>query len=168
MERVDLGVVVYEEDGPLARIILNWPERANAQSSDMVHQFDDALGRAGRGYEIKVLIIKANGKGFCAGHAIGGDHYPEFEEGGEQWGGVWKEQSELFLAPMLRLWEFPKPTIAQVHGYALGGGTTGPWSRHHHRLGRRLLPDAAGPGSRLPWRGDDDRAMGVHELQACI
>ncbi len=123
MERVDLGVVVYEEDGPLARIILNWPERANAQSSDMVHQFDDALGRAGRGYEIKVLIIKANGKGFCAGHAIGGDHYPEFHEAQEQWGGVWKAQSELFLAPLLRLWEFPKPTIAQVHGYALGGGT---------------------------------------------
>ena len=123
MERVDLGVVVYEEDGPLARIILNWPERANAQSSDMVHQFDDALGRAGRGDEIKVLIIKANGKGFCAGHAIGGDHYPEFHEAQEQWGGVWKAQSELFLAPLLRLWEFPKPTIAQVHGYALGGGT---------------------------------------------
>lgn len=123
MERVDLGVVLYEEDGPIARLILNWPERANAQSSEMVHQFDDALARAQRGYEVKVLVIKANGKGFCAGHAIGADHYPEFEEAEEAWGGVWKAQSELFLWPVLRLWEFPKPTIAQVHGYALGGGT---------------------------------------------
>jgi enoyl-CoA hydratase len=123
MESIDLGVVLYEEDGPIARIVLNWPERANAQSSDMVHQFDDALSRAERGYDVKVVIIKGNGKGFCAGHAIGGDYYPEFEEGREHWGGVWKAQSELFLWPTLRLWEFPKPTIAQVHGYALGGGT---------------------------------------------
>jgi len=123
MERVDLGVIVYEEDGPLARIILNWPERANAQSSDMVHQFDEALTRANAGYNVKVVIIKANGKGFCAGHAMGQGYYPEFEEAQEEWGGVWKAQSELFLWPVLRLWEFPKPTIAQVHGYALGGGT---------------------------------------------
>ena len=123
MESVDLGVVLYEEDGPIARIILNWPERANAQSSDMVHQFDEGLRRAERGYDVKVVVIKANGKGFCAGHAVGGDFYPEFTEGREHWGGVWKAQSELFLWPVMRLWEFPKPTIAQVHGYALGGGT---------------------------------------------
>ena len=71
METIDLGVVLYEEDGPIARIILNCPERANAQSSEMVHQFDEALERANQGYDVKVLIIKANGKGFCAGHAMG-------------------------------------------------------------------------------------------------
>ncbi|HWF22443.1 MAG TPA: enoyl-CoA hydratase-related protein [Acidimicrobiales bacterium] len=123
METIDLGLVLYEEDGPIARIILNWPERANAQSSEMVHQFDQALERANEGYDVKVLIIKANGKGFCAGHAMGDGHYPEFDEARERWGGVWKAQSELFLWPILRLWEFPKPTIAQVHGYALGAGT---------------------------------------------
>ena len=30
---------------------------------------------------------------------------------------------DLFLWPPLRLWEFPKATIAQIHGYCLGGGT---------------------------------------------
>ena len=34
--RTNLGVVRYERDGAIARIVLNWPERANAQSSEMV------------------------------------------------------------------------------------------------------------------------------------
>ena len=123
MKQSDLGAIIYEEDGPIARIVLNAPERANAQTSEMVHQFDEALRLAESGYEVKVLVIKANGKGFCAGHAVGGDIYPEFKDGLEHWEGVWKAQSELFLWPVLRLWEFPKPTIAQVHGYALGAGT---------------------------------------------
>jgi enoyl-CoA hydratase/carnithine racemase len=90
----------------------------------MVHAFDDALTLADRDYSVKVVVIRANGKGFCAGHATGGGYeYPEFAENLEEWDSVWKAQADLFLWPTLRLWEFRKPTIAQVHGYALGGGT---------------------------------------------
>src|SRR5262245_24755556 len=124
MERTDLGPVLYEVDGPVAQLVLNWPEKANAQSSPMVHAFDQALDLADRDYEVRVLVIKANGNGFCAGHAVGGtDVYPEFTENREHWNSVWKAQADLFLWPTIRLWEFRKPTIAQVHGYALGGGT---------------------------------------------
>ena len=124
MEAQDLGPLVYEVDGSIARIVLNDPGRANSQTSEMVHAFDDALTLADRDYAVKVVVIKANGKGFCAGHAAGGGYaYPEFAENMEHWDSVWKAQSDLFLWPTLRLWEFRKPTIAQVHGYALGGGT---------------------------------------------
>jgi enoyl-CoA hydratase/carnithine racemase len=124
MDTQDLGPLVYEVDGPVARIVLNDPARANSQTSEMVHAFDDALTLADRDYAVKVVVIKANGKGFCAGHAAGGGYeYPEFAENLEHWASVWKAQSDLFLWPTLRLWEFRKPTIAQVHGYALGGGT---------------------------------------------
>ena len=124
MERQDLGPLVYEVDGPVARIVLNDPGRANSQTSEMVHAFDDALTLADRDYDVKVVVIKATGKGFCAGHAAGGSYqYPEFAENMERWSSVWKAQADLFLWPTLRLWEFRKPTIAQVHGYALGGGT---------------------------------------------
>ncbi len=124
MERQDLGPLAYEVDGPIARIVLDDPRRANSQTSEMVHAFDDALTLADRDYDVKVVVIKATGKGFCAGHAAGGGYqYPEFAENMEQWDSVWKAQADLFLWPTLRLWEFRKPTIAQVHGYALGGGT---------------------------------------------
>ena len=38
-------------------------------------------------------------------------------------GTPWKGQTDLFVKPVLNLWEFSKPTIAQVHGYCVGGGT---------------------------------------------
>jgi enoyl-CoA hydratase len=73
----------------------------------------------------------------CSGRVIGG-----VRGGGVRGGGAGGEMSEvyptagptfertsqrhhygLFLWPPLRLWEFPKVTIAQVHGYCVGGGT---------------------------------------------
>ena len=120
----DLGRVIYETDGPVARIVLNWPDKANAQSSEMVWQVDACLDRAEDDATVKVVILKGNGKGFCAGHAIGStDAYPEFVASDEAIGSNWIGSRKLFLWPTLRLFEFPKPMIAQVHGYALGGGT---------------------------------------------
>jgi enoyl-CoA hydratase/carnithine racemase len=120
----DLGVVRYETDGAVSRIILNWPEKANAQSSAMVWQVDACLDRAEDDDRVKVVILKANGKGFCAGHALGGpETFPEFAASHEAIGSNWIGSRKLFLWPTLRFFEFPKPMIAQVHGYALGGGT---------------------------------------------
>lgn len=114
--------VIYETDGPIAELTLDWPQKANLQDHDMVWAFDDALTLAEKDYDIKVVIIKANGKGFCSGH-VGTGEYPEFDENRAQSGTTWTGQSWLFLDPVLRLWEFPKPTIAAVHGYAAGGGS---------------------------------------------
>ena len=67
METQDLGRVIYEkEDSGVARLILNWPEKANLQDHDMVWAFDKALGLAevpvklGRGITatIKVWVVK--------------------------------------------------------------------------------------------------------------
>jgi enoyl-CoA hydratase len=125
MERNELETLIYEKDGPIARIILNRPEKANAQNSPMVWDVENSLKDAEADYAIKVVIMKANGRGFCAGHDVGGGPgpaYPEFVEAmeaGHPWGGP----ATLFLWPMLHLWEFQKPTVAAVHGYCVGGGT---------------------------------------------
>jgi enoyl-CoA hydratase/carnithine racemase len=68
MDRQELDTVIYEKEGPVARIILNRPEKANAQNSAMVWDVDRCLTDAERDYDLKVLILKANGRGFCAGH----------------------------------------------------------------------------------------------------
>ncbi len=126
MERHELEAVIYEKDGPIARIILNRPEKANSQNPEMVWDVENSLKDAEADYAIKVVIMKANGRGFCAGHDVSGPGpgpgYPEFvkaTEAGHPWGGP----ATLFLWPVLHLWEFQKPTVAAVHGYCVGGGT---------------------------------------------
>ena len=126
MESTELETIIYEKDGAVARIVLNMPEKANIQTAQKVWDFEDCLTWADRDEEVKVLIVKANGKGFCAGHAIVSheemaDVYPTTGPTPER---TWKKHNyDLFLWPPLRLWEFSKATIAQVHGYCLGGGT---------------------------------------------
>jgi enoyl-CoA hydratase/carnithine racemase len=119
----EFETVIYEAAPPIARITLNRPNKANAVSPQLTRDLDDALRLAARDYEIRVVILKANGKGFCAGHDVGGGFYPEFQEGRDTIGSLHKAQADLFLWPVLNLWEFPKPIVAQVHGYVLGAGT---------------------------------------------
>ncbi len=126
MEQARLDTIIYEKEGPVARIILNTPEKANVQTAQQVWDMDDALGWAHRDEEVKVLILKANGRGFCAGHAIvePGQMAQVYPTTGPTPERTHKNHNQdLFLWPPLRLWEFPKATIAQVHGYCLGGGT---------------------------------------------
>jgi enoyl-CoA hydratase/carnithine racemase len=123
VEEQDFGRVLYQKDGSIARIILNWPEKANAQDSKMVWAFDKALKTADADYDIKVVILKANGSGFSSGHAMGGEPFPEFTANMEGTGQKHKAASDLFLWPVMYLWEFRKPIIAQVHGYAVGAGS---------------------------------------------
>jgi len=59
----ELESVIYEREGPIARIILNQPETANAQSSAMVRDVEACLDDADRDYDVRVLILKANGRG---------------------------------------------------------------------------------------------------------
>jgi enoyl-CoA hydratase len=123
-ETIDLGVVLYDAADSVAHITLNLPEKANAQSSDMVWQVDKCLDMAQDDMSVKVVVIRANGKGFCSGHMVAGPAaYPEFAASQAAIGSNYIGGRRLFLWPTLRFFEFPKPMIAEVHGYALGGGT---------------------------------------------
>ncbi len=122
-ERRELESVIYEREPPIARIILNRPDKANTKDASLVQEVDACLHEADRDKEIKVVILKANGKGFCGGHVArwGPDEnpYPDF---GDTFEDLYKGTADLFLWPTLYLWEFSKPTISQIHGYCMGGG----------------------------------------------
>jgi len=126
MEIRHLSTVVYEKDGPVAWITLDYAEKANIQSSDLVFDVDTCLDDADRDYDIKVVVLKANGPGFSAGHVVvgtPGTEMREIDESTARLGSPWKGQWDIYGTPVMKLWDFPKVTIAQVHGYCLGGGT---------------------------------------------
>ena len=50
--------IIYEKEGPIARVTLNWPEKANAQDQKLAEEVDAALLDADRDYDIKVLILR--------------------------------------------------------------------------------------------------------------
>lgn len=115
--------IEYEPEGAIAKLTLAYEEKANALSPTLVREFDQALDAARADHSVKVVLVRAKGKGFCSGHYLGKELMDEFEAEAEHTGGHRMVQAELFLHPVLRLWEFEKPIVAAVHGYALGAGT---------------------------------------------
>ena len=126
METRQLKTVVYQKDGPVARATLDYAQKANIQTSDLVFDLDECLDDAEQDYAVKVLVIDANGPGFSAGHVVAGSPGTEMREidrSTAELGSPWKGQWDIYGTPVLKLWDFSKITIAQVHGYCLGGGT---------------------------------------------
>ena len=116
---MDYTELTYEVLGPVLRVCHNRPRQANSESENLLAELDDALERAKRDDSIRVLIIGGVGKHFSAGHDLvggmetRGDFKPE-----DHW--LW--ESEHYLGNALRIWDFPKPTIAQVQGACIAGG----------------------------------------------
>jgi enoyl-CoA hydratase/carnithine racemase len=111
--------ITYEIIGPVARICHNRPKQANAETENLLAELDDALEKARKDDNVRVVVIGGQGKHFSAGHDLmdgmehRGDYTPEQH---------WDWESEHYLGNALRIWDFPKPTIAQVQGACIAGG----------------------------------------------
>jgi enoyl-CoA hydratase/carnithine racemase len=108
--------VLLEKDPPLGWLTLNRPEIRNALSLEMIGAIRDALDSVERDREISILIIRANGSMFSAGHDIRemkgkGDNLDELRE-------IFAGCNKM----MLKLHKLPQPVIAQVQGIATAAG----------------------------------------------
>jgi enoyl-CoA hydratase len=123
--------ISYETDRATATITLNRPERLNTIVPQMVDDLDAAVREANRDPAVKVLVLRGAGRAFCAGFDFG-------QEFGSGYGkafctdGKWDPGKDMIgttsglAAPVPRfmsLWRSPKPVIAQVHGWCVGGGS---------------------------------------------
>ncbi|MFH2011840.1 MAG: enoyl-CoA hydratase/isomerase family protein [Pseudomonadota bacterium] len=130
VERKELNKVIYEKDGNIATITLNYPEKLNAMDfpgdggiTDSFYQ--DALGLAEEDDEIKVVLIKAAGKAFCSGHDLNRVGFIYGMEKGKKVGlqPRLKTDYQWVNKSIKRLFLFPKITVAVIHGKAIGEGT---------------------------------------------
>ncbi len=102
--------VALEVKNGVARLTLHRPP-LNVLHIPMLRQLEDGLAKLSAEEEVRVLVLRAEGKLFSAGVEVA-DHTPE-KVG---------EMIPLFDRVCRALADFPVPTLAVVHGHALGGG----------------------------------------------
>lgn len=111
------SLIEIEQQDALATLWLNRPQKHNAFDEHLIEALTNSLKQLAEDASVRVLVLAGRGRSFCAGgdldwmrRAAGFSHAQNVADA---------EQ----LAEMLRtLAEFPKPTIARVHGAAMGGG----------------------------------------------
>jgi len=122
--------LLYETDGPLATITLNRPERLNTIVPPLPEELEQAVTEANRDPGVRVIVLRGAGRAFCAGFDFSGDlrHFKDvlYTEGRWDPGKDLLAATSAFAAPVpkfMSLWRSPKPVIAQVHGWCVGGGS---------------------------------------------
>ena len=119
------GSVLYERDEAVATLTLNRPERLNAITPELIDDLRAELGRAWADEQVRVIRLRGAGRAFCAGYDIGwGAAVMEETEAGRPWDPIADYQMmSRFVEAYMSLWRSPKPVLAQVHGFCVGGGT---------------------------------------------
>ena len=116
---------------PLAWITLNRPEKLNAINQVMVEELKSAMDRAQLNDDVRVIILKGEGRAFSAGFDL--DPGTESGMSREQEIEATKAELQNDFDMIMRFWDSPKPTIAAVHTYCLGGRNgAGRGLRYHH------------------------------------
>ena len=64
--------MLYETDGRVAVITLNRPEKANAVSGLTLDEMNECFTRGTDDADVRVIVLRSNGKHFCAGHDLSG------------------------------------------------------------------------------------------------
>ncbi len=122
--------LLYDTAGAIATITLNRPERLNTIVPPMPEELEAAVHRASAEETVKVIVLRGAGRAFCAGFDFAGGfhHWDEQLTTDGQWDPgkdftTATSQSLGAVPRFMSLWRSPKPVIAQVHGWCVGGGS---------------------------------------------
>jgi enoyl-CoA hydratase/carnithine racemase len=111
-----MSSVLLENDPPIGWLTLNRPEIRNALSLEMINAVRDALDKVEKDPRVSVLVIRAIGPAFSAGHDI--REMTRKHESVSELREIFTECNKM----MLKIHELPQPVIAQVHGIATAAG----------------------------------------------
>jgi enoyl-CoA hydratase len=119
------ATLLYEVRDRIALLTLTRPERLNAIGDRTGRELREAVARANADDAVHVIVLRGAGRSFCAGYDL-----KDYAEGASPWNQdmpwdpmvdfrMMKQNTDDFMS----LWRSYKPTIAQVHGHAVGGGS---------------------------------------------
>jgi enoyl-CoA hydratase len=119
------SLVTYHAEGPVGFITLNRPEKRNALNTALWRDLDRAVAQAEKDETLRVVLLRGEGKSFCAGLDLG----PENEIISVLRGPPNASQKESFFKLVrevqgihTRLERLPVPTIAVIQAHCLGAG----------------------------------------------
>jgi enoyl-CoA hydratase/carnithine racemase len=122
--------ILYGVADEVATITLNRPEALNTIVPPLPEEVEAAVGLAVNDAAAKVIVLRGAGRAFCAGYDFGAGfhHWDEQLNTDGEWdpGKDFVFATAPALAPtqkLMSVWRSPKPVIAQVHGWCVGGGS---------------------------------------------
>lgn len=106
--------ILFEQDGPIAYVTMNRPEKRNALSVEHMQELTACFKAIGADRQIAAVILRGSGPAFSAGHDLAEmvGQTPEF----------YQREFAICCALMETIVALPQPVIAQVHGVATAAG----------------------------------------------
>jgi enoyl-CoA hydratase len=117
-------------DQGIAVISLNRDSKRNAQNNQMTYELNACYDSAARDSNVKVIVLRAEGKHFSAGHDLRdkSNHldfpqvFPQSGFTGEGQEGMMAHEEEVYFNMCWRWRNIPKPVIAAAQGMTIAGG----------------------------------------------
>jgi enoyl-CoA hydratase/carnithine racemase len=105
--------LIFEKKGYIATITLNRPKFLNTFTDELVEKFQNNIDFVRKSKDIRAVLIKAEGKAFCAGVDVKGKEYNPLNA---------REFLIKFNNMLNSLEDLPQPSIALINGVAVAGG----------------------------------------------
>ena len=122
---MDFQTLLYTDEGRVATITLNRPDRLNAIDDRMPTEIAAAVDRAEQDDDVHVVVVTGAGRAFCSGYDLA--EYAEADSPYSQempWDPMLDYRvMSANTAHFMRLFHCQNPTIAKVRGWAVGGGS---------------------------------------------
>ncbi|MDA8185253.1 MAG: crotonase/enoyl-CoA hydratase family protein [Actinomycetota bacterium] len=117
-----------ETQGAVRSLVLCRPAELNTITPDLRDQLDDALEAADRDPSVKVVVLRAEGRAFCAGFGLDWSTLAQATLEGAGSGRAWDSVADVqmigtFARTFAKLHSISKPTLAAVQGWCVAGGT---------------------------------------------
>jgi enoyl-CoA hydratase len=125
--------LIYEkedfEEGSMVTLTMNKPDTLNALNIEFSREIDEALTKVEEDDDVKVVVFKGSGKSFSSGYDLGRVYFVYGGGTGKVEDKTRRPSQRSRLAydrwrseSLRRIFLLNKITIAQVHGYCIGGG----------------------------------------------
>jgi methylglutaconyl-CoA hydratase len=112
-----MAALEVERRGTAAWLWLNRPELRNALNDEVLHLISSSLQELEKDPACRVVILAGRGRAFCAGGDLS-----RMEQAAKMTRAKSRREAGRFAGLLYRMYTFPKPLIARVHGAAFAGG----------------------------------------------